>query len=117
MAVNNNEILKNLKDLKYHARALNQNLENSGLSPTDGIAGKEKSSLFDSNISDITTAVEGLLRGESPERHILRIERSVPEVKKNIEKISQTKPGKLNFIDLQRLQQLVDYFGQNYKQI
>ena len=116
MAANNNEILKNLKDLKYHARALNQKLEASGLSPTDGVAGKEKSSLFDSNVNDIATAIEGILRGESAERHTLRIERSVPEVKKNIAKISETKAGKLNLSDLQKLQQLVDYFAQNYKQ-
>lgn len=117
MAINNNEILKNLKDLKYHARALDQKLEASGLSPTAAVAGKEKSALFDGNINDIATAIEGLLRGESPERHTLRIERSVPEVKKNIAKIMETKSGKLNASDLQKLQQIVDYFGQNYKQI
>lgn len=117
MAINNNELLKNLKDLKYHARALNQKLEQSGLSPTDGTAGKEKSTLFDSNVNDIATAVEGLLRGESPEPHTLRIEHSIPNAKKNISKILGTKAGKINASDLQKLQQLLDYFANNYEQI
>lgn len=117
MAINNNEILKNLKDLKYHSRALNQKLEQSGLSPTDGTAGKEKSTLFDSNVNDIATAVEGLLRGESPERHTLRIEHSIPDAKKNIAKILETKSGKLNLADIEKLKQLLNYFEQVYKQI
>lgn len=113
----NTEILKNLKDLKYHSRALDLKLEQSGLSPTDGTAGVEKSALFDSNVIDIATAIEGLLRGEASERHHLRIEKAFPEAKKNIQKILTTKPGKINAADLQKLNQLIEYFEQNYKHI
>lgn len=113
----NNEILKNLKDLKYHSRALDIKLEQSGLSPTDGTAGVEKSSLFDSHVIDIATSVEGLLRGEASERHHLRIEKAIPEAKRNIQKLLTTKPGKMNSADLLKLQQLIEYFEQNYKYI
>ncbi len=114
---NNGEILKNLKDLKYHSRALDQKLEQSGLSPTDGTAGVEKSALFDSHVIDIATAVEGLLRGESSEKHHLRISKSIPEAKRDIQKILTTKPGKMNSADLQKLQQLIEYFEANFRSI
>lgn len=113
----NNEILKNLKDLKYHSRALDIKLEQSGLSPTDGTAGVEKSALFDSHVIDIATAVEGLLRGEASERHHLRIEKAIPEAKRNIQKILTTKPGKINAADLEKLKQLIEYFEKTYKTI
>lgn len=117
MALNNNEILVYLKDLKYHSRELNQKLESSGLYATDGAVGKEKSVLFDSNINDITTAIEGLLRGESPERHAMRLQKAIPEAKRNISKILQTNPGRLNVADLGRLKEIIEYFEQNYKNI
>ncbi len=105
------ETLTKIKELRNVANDTENKLEKDGISITD----INKGQLFDQNIKNIISSVEGLLRNEPSERHCLRLEQELPTTYKNIHQLKETSAGRLNAQNLERIKELVGYIEKNFK--
>ncbi len=113
MANQTNEVLGKIKELRNLSNETEINLEKSGLSITS-IA---KEQLFNYNIKNIISAVEGILRNEPAERHTIRLVKEIPDAYNNITKIKETPPGKANTTHLDKVKQLISYLEKAYPRL
>lgn len=109
----NNEVLGKIKELRNISSNAELNLERDGIS----ITSISKEQLFNHNIKNIISAVEGLLRNEPPERHTIRLVKEIPDCYNNITKVKETPAGKMNATHLDNMKQLIDYFEKVYPKL
>ena len=107
------EILNIIKELRNLSPEVDKKLEMDGLSLTN----IPKEQLFTYNIKSIITAIEAMLRNEPSEKHIIRLEKDIPDSYNNIRKIQETSQGKLNSTSLSRIKELIKNIEQNYQKL
>src|SRR3989344_98398 len=95
-------MIEKLKELKEVSYKLEANLENEGLNITN----LNKEQLFRYNIRNIVTSTEALLRNEPSERPVMRLKKEIPDTYENISCLLETKAGKNNIKDLERLKEI-----------
>ena len=113
MQINAQEILGKLKELRNTSSETELKLEKDGL----GITNIAKEQLINYNIKSIISSVEGLLRNEPQERHVLRLEKDIPDAYNNIGKLKETGPGRMNSVHLDKIKDLIAFIEKNYKRI
>ena len=111
------ELLSKLKELKDLSRGVYIQLEEDGLKVSDPKAGIAKEQLFQSNIKNVVSAVEGLLRGEAAERHLVRLKKEFPDSLINIKKVKEVNAGMKNRESLMRIEALLTYLENNYQEL
>ncbi len=112
-----NEVLNKLKELKDVSRAVYVDLEENGLKVSDPHAGVAKEQLFNNNIKNITGAMEGLLRGEPAERHMVRLDKEFPNSFENMKKVKQASASQKSMGDLNRIEALLTFLENNYREL
>lgn len=111
------EVLGKLKELKDLSRNVYIQLEEDGLKVSDPTAGVAKEQLFTSNLKNITNGVEGLLRGEPAERHVVRLNKDFPDSFTNLKKVKQTAAGKKNIDSLNRIESLLSHLENAFREL
>ena len=112
-----NEVLTKLKELKDVSRNLYVKLEEDGLKVSDPQAGVAKEQFFNNNVKNITGAMEGLMRGEPAERHLVRLAKEFPNSFENMKKIKSCNAGRLNVDTLNRIEVLLAFLENNYREL
>ncbi len=105
--------LVKLKELKEYSKKAEDDLEKAGISVTD----INRKQLFDNNIKSTIGAIEGLLRNEPAERHLLRLKREIPDSYVNVDKLKETRAGKLSSLNLDKIKKIMEYFRENFENI
>ena len=111
------ELLGKLKELKDLSREVYVRLEDDGLRVSDPVGGIAKEQFFTSNVKNITNAIEGLLRGEPAERHMVRLNKDFPDAFTNVKKVKQTLAGKKNAESLNRMEALLTFLEKMYRDL
>ena len=111
------ELLSKLKELKNLSREVYIELEENGLKITDPNAGIAKEQFFMGNIKNITDAIEALLRGEASERPMVRLAKDLPDALVNLKKIKQTNAARMSADRLGRMEALLAYLENNYRDL
>ena len=107
------DVLLKLKELKEFSKEIKADLENSGMPITD----LNKERLFESNIKNTINAIESLLRNEASEKPTLRLQQDIPDAYKNIKELKTTPEGRMHSAKLERLQNILKFFEENYEYI
>ena len=107
------EMLIKLKELKDVSKKAENDLEGAGVSVTD----LNRKQLFDNNIKSTISAIEGLLRNEPAERHLLRLKREIPDSYINIKKLKETRAGKLSSVNLDKIKTVMSYLEKNFENL
>ena len=107
------EVLDKIKELRNLSNQIEKRLEKDGLSITN----IPKEQLFNHNIKNIIGAMEGLLRNEPQERHVIRLEKEIPDAYNNINKIKESAPGRLNSVHLDNIKDLVTFLEKAYPRL
>ncbi|HZX12604.1 MAG TPA: hypothetical protein VFE88_04075 [Candidatus Nanoarchaeia archaeon] len=111
------EVIGKLKELKELSRVLEVKIEADGLKISDPLAGIAKEQFFNNNLRGITSAMEGLLRGEAAERHTVRLEKEFPAALKNVKKLKDSAAGMKNADSFERVEALLTYLENTYLEL
>ena len=108
-----NEVLDKIKELRNISSEAEKKLEKDGLS----ITSIPKEQLFNHNVKNIISSIEGLLRNEPSERHVIRLEKEIPDAYNNITKLKETSAGRLNSTHLDNIKELVNFIERVYPRL
>ncbi|MBI2148613.1 hypothetical protein HYU23_02945 [Candidatus Woesearchaeota archaeon] len=107
------EVLDKIKELRNISSDTEQKLEKDGLS----ITSIPKEQLFNHNIKNIIAAIEALLRNEPSERPILRLEKEIPDLYNNLNKLKETPAGRLNSEKLDKIKDSIVFIEKIYRRL
>jgi|SRR3989344_4876651 len=107
------EVMLKLKNLRVLASELEYNLDKAGLKMTD----INREQLFNHNIKNIISSVEGILRNEPAEKHSIRLRKEFPDIQRNISKIKETQAGRIHSPELESMQNIVKFLENNYEKL
>jgi len=107
------EMIETLKELKELSNKVEGRLEAEGLNITN----LNKEQLFRYNIRNIITSTEALLRNEPSERPVMRLKKEIPDTYENISCLLETKAGKNNIKDLERLKEIAVFIEANFEKL
>ncbi|GEM_PF-3162971 len=102
--MNNIDVLTQLKILREGTRELNSRLEDAGLGINDGKYGLAKEQLFSSNVKNIVSAFEAVLRGEAVERPFVRLGKEFPDTFRNLYKVMETPAARKYDLELKKIE-------------
>lgn len=111
------ELISKIKKLAEISRKLQNDLENFGLSPTDGNVGTAFNQFFYSNVKDIVSSSQSLARGDHGEGASLRLKKTLPSARKNIEKLSQTPQGTRLIEQINEIKTILDFIERIYQDL
>ena len=109
------EVLNKLKELKDVSRGLYIQLEEDGMKVSDPQAGLAREQFFQNNMKHIVNGIEGLMRGEASEKHMVRLDKEFPNAMENLRKLKGTPVGVKNAGSLNRVEGLVTFLENNYR--
>jgi len=111
------EIPTKLKKLGELVKALELKLEERGFRITASEHGVNIGQFLDHNIPNIISACQGLLRGESSERHYLRLQKEFAIVFRNLDKIKSLPQAKALSSEIEEIESILKHLHTIYKEI